>query len=411
MVRLGKTLERERIEDQPGGRPAPPAAPAAIAMVDTRRDYAELKEEIERAVCQTLASGEYCLGSQAQAFESEAARYLEVPFAIGVSSGTDALLLALTELGVGPGDEVIAPAFTFIATATGIARLGARPVFVDVEPGGFQMDPAGVAKAITRRTRAIIPVHLYGAPAPIGSYLAAASAAGREVAVVEDACQAIGSRTPAGPCGTAGVWGCYSFYPTKNLPACGDAGLMVTRSPERAERVRRLRAHGVEENRAYHHTVVGINARLDGIQAAILRVRLRHLDRLNEVRAAHARTNDQALAGSGLLDREDPRSGAPALRRFPAPAAGELSNHHQYPLRASRRDELRAHLAAKGIQSAVFYPTPLPFQPAFRSLGHRTGDFPHAEELAREVLCLPVHPQLAPGDPIRVVEEIARFYS
>jgi dTDP-4-amino-4,6-dideoxygalactose transaminase len=380
-----------------------------IGMVDVRKGYGELREEIDRAVGETLASGEYCLGSQVAAFETEVADYLGIPFAIGVSSGTDALLLALTEMGVGPGDEVIAPAFTFIATATGIARLGAKPVFVDVAPGSFQMDPDRLAAAITPRTRAIIPVHLYGDPAPIEEYLRAAAAQGRPIPVIEDACQAIGARIDGKSLGAFGEWGCYSFYPTKNLPACGDAGLMVTRDRERAERVRRLRAHGVEEGKLYHHTVIGINARLDGLQGAILRVRLRHLDRWNAARAASALRYREAFAASGVLEMMDPPDG-PAVRLFPPPGPGRRGNNHQFPILASRRDELKAHLAGRNIATAVFYPTPLPFQPAFRSLGAQPGDFPGSEALAREVLCLPIHQYLAPGDVERVVEGIASFY-
>lgn len=382
-----------------------------IPIVDVRKGYQETRGEIDRAVAETLASGEYCLGSQVAAFEAEVAGYLGVPFAIGVSSGTDAILLALTELGIGPGDEVISPAFTFIATATPIIRLGARPVFVDVAPDGYQMDSRAMAAAITPRTRAIIPVHLYGSPAPLDDYFAAANAGPKPIPVIEDACQAIGSRIGGKAAGTLGVWGCYSFYPTKNLPACGDAGLMVTHDPRRAERARRLRAHGVEEGRAYHHVMVGFNARLDGIQAAILRVRLRRLDSWNAAREENARRYREAFAASGVLERIDARTGSPAIRLPPLPAPGDTTNHHQFAVRASRRDELKARLLERGIQSAVFYPTPLPFQPAFKELGHRPGDFPHSETLAREVLCLPVHHHLSPDDVHRVAEEIAAFYA
>jgi dTDP-4-amino-4,6-dideoxygalactose transaminase len=382
-----------------------------IPIVDVRKGYRETQGEIDRAVAETLASGEYCLGSQVAAFEAEVASYLGVPFAIGVSSGTDAILLALTELAIGPGDEVISPAFTFIATATPIIRLGARPVFVDVAPDGYQMDPRAMAAAITPRTRAIIPVHLYGSPAPISEYAAAIEGRSKPISIVEDACQAIGSRIDGKAAGTIGIWGCYSFYPTKNLPACGDAGLMVTHDPQRAERARRLRAHGVEEGRAYHHSMVGFNARLDGLQAAILRVRLRRLDSWNAARDANARLYREAFAASGLPERADPRTGSPALRLPPPPGRGDTTNHHQFAVRASRRDELKARLLERGIQSAVFYPTPLPFQPAFQSLGHRPGDFPHSEALAREVLCLPIHHHLSPDDVHRVVEEIVAFYA
>jgi len=380
-------------------------------MVDVRRGYEDLRGEIDRAVLETLASGEYCLGSQCEAFEREVAAYLGVPHAIGLSSGTDALLLALTELGVKPGDEVIAPAFTFIATATGIARLGARPVFADIQRDGFQMDSGALAAAITPRTSAVIPVHLYGSPAPMGRYEEVIAASGHSIPIVEDACQAMGTIGREGRSGTIGVWGCFSFYPTKNLAACGDAGLMVTREAERAERVRRLRAHGMEASRLYHHTLIGINARLDGIQAAILRVRLRDIDRANLARAGNADRYRTAFKESGILGRVDSRSRAPALRLFPAPGPGEFSNNHQFPVLAARRDELKAHLFERGIQSAVFYPTPLPFQPAFSGLGHRAGDFPASEALARDVLCLPVHPYLTTGDIDRVAGEIVRFYS
>ncbi len=378
----------------------------SIAMVDVRRGYQEHQEEIDRVVAEVLAGGEYCLGSQVTAFESEVARYLEVPFAVGVASGTDAILLALTELGIGPGDEVIAPAFTFIATATGIERRGARPVFVDVGSGGFQMDPVRMQAAITPRTRAIIAVHLYGSPAPIGEYLSAAGS----IPIIEDSCQAIGSKIHGRPIAADGVWGCFSFYPTKNLPACGDAGLMVTRDKERADRARRLRAHGVEEGQAYHHSVIGFNARLDGIQAAILRVRLRYLDRWNAARQENARLYRKAFTESGLLDRIDEISGLPSLRLLQAELPGEACNYHQFAVRVARRDELRAFLSERGIQSAVFYPTPLPLQPAFRHLGYRPGEFLESEALTREVLCLPVHPYLEFGDVERVAGEIARFY-
>ncbi len=402
--------ETRSTEHHPAAARAPAAPSASIPLVDVKKDYRDLREEIDRAVLETLASGEYCLGSQVTAFEAEVADYLGVPakHAIGVSSGTDALLLALTEVGVGPDDEVISPAFTFIATATGIARLGARPVFADIEPGGFQMDPAKLARAVTPRTRAVIPVHLYGAPAPLEAYRDALR--GREIAMIEDACQAIGARIGGKAVGTLGEYGCYSFYPTKNLPACGDAGLLVTNDARRADRVRSLRAHGVEQGSVYHHALVGMNARLDGVQAAILRVRLKRLESWNEGRRQVARRYDAAFEASGVLRRDDPRGRGPAVRTFAPPAAGRVSNGNQYAIRASRRDELKARLAERGIATAVYYPMPLPLQPAFRHLGHRPGDFPAAEALSREVLCLPTSPSLMPQDIERVVGEIESFY-
>jgi dTDP-4-amino-4,6-dideoxygalactose transaminase len=382
--------------------PAPPPVP----IISPRAAFEELRTETEAAVLRVLASGDYILGAETAAFEKEASAYLGAPHAIGVSSGTEALLVALQELEVGPGDEVVTPCFTFIATATTVARLGARPVFADIDPGTFQMDPGALDHVLTERTRAVIPVHLYGHAAPLDRYLEVLESRRRPVPLIEDAAQAIGStcrvRGKAVRAGAAGAWGCFSFYPTKNLPACGEAGLMVTADAGRAERARQLRTHG--QDAPYRHRLLGGNARLDAIQAAILRVRLARVEEWNRRRCEHAALYRRLFAESGILrDREE-------LRLPPEPGPGETANYHQFTLRVPDRDALKEFLAARGIQSGVYYPIPLSLQPVFSGLGHRPGDFPAAEEAARRVISLPVHQHLTPADIERVVAAVAEFY-
>ncbi len=381
-------------------------SPKPIPIIAPRAAFEELKAETEAAVLRVLASGDYILGAETAAFEKESAEYLGATHSIGVSSGTEALLVALQELDVGPGDEVIVPNFTFIATATVVARLGARPVFVDIEAETYQMSVEAFARAITPRTRAVIPVHLYGHPGPIESYLCVAQSAPQPIAVIEDAAQAIGTVcTVSGQrvkAGAAGVWGCFSFYPTKNLPACGEAGLMVTSSAAHAERARQLRAHGMDA--PYRHKLLGGNARLDAIQSAILRVRLRKLEEWNSKRRAHAAIYDRLFTESGILTQRE------GLRLPPRSRDGEVANYHQYTIRAPGRDALKAHLQERGISSGVYYPIPVSMQPVFASLGARPGDFPAAEAASREVLSLPVHQHLEPGDVERIASEVVAFY-
>ncbi len=383
-----------------------PTSPKPIPIIAPRAAFEELKAETEAAVLRVLASGDYILGAETAAFEKESAEYLGVTHSIGVSSGTEALLLALQELNVGPGDEVIVPNFTFIATATVVARLGARPVFVDIDPENYQMSPEAFARAITPRTRAVIPVHLYGHPAPLDAYLRVAESAPQRIPIVEDAAQAIGTICRVGgrlvKAGSAGFWGCFSFYPTKNLPACGEAGLMVTANAAHAERARQLRAHGMDA--PYRHALLGGNARLDALQAAILRIRLRKLEEWNGRRRAHAALYDRLFAESGLLAKQA------GFVLPPTPRNGEVSNYHQYTIRAPRREELKAHLQERGIASGVYYPIPVSMQPVFAGLGARSGDFPAAEAASREVLSLPVHQNLEPGNVERIVSAVVDFY-
>ena len=377
-----------------------------IPIISPRAAFEELRAETEKAVLAVLASGEYVLGQPTALFEKEAAAYLGIEHAVGVSSGTEALLIALQEIGVGPGDEVISPCFTFIATATVAARLGARPIFVDIDPETYQMSTEGLRRAITAKTSAVIPVHLYGHPAPISEYEDALISSKRRVALVEDAAQAIGTVFrhcgKAIKAGTVGDWGCFSFYPTKNLAACGEAGLMVTADAERAERARQMRTQG--QDAPYRHRHLSGNGRLDAIQAAVLRVRLQHLEEWNERRRRNASLYMRLLGESGVL------GGVPGFRLPPAPGEGGIPNWHQFTVRAPRRDELKARLADRGIQTGVYYPIPVSLQPVFSQLGYHPGDFPAAEEAAREVLSLPIHQHLQPGDVERVVAEIADFY-
>ena len=384
-----------------------------ISISDPQRALEELRGETEAAVLAVLASGQYILGEATSEFEADACRYLRTSHAIGVSSGTDALLLALQALGVGPGDEVVTTSFSFIATATCIARLGARPVFVDIDPDTYQMDPEGLAAAITPRTRAIIAVHLYGHPAPMSRYLSIAGQADEPIAVVEDAAQAIGTVCRLDPettggsselrmAGTIGLWGCFSFYPTKNLPACGEAGLMVTGQPAQAERARQLRNHG--QDSGYHHVQLCGNSRLDAIQSAILQIRLAHLERWNENRRQNAALYNRVFTEAGLVDANA------GVQLPPAIAAGEVANFHQYTLRASDRDGLQQTLRDQRIGSGVYYPLPLPFQPVFADLGYTEGEFPEAERAAREVLSLPVHQHLKSDEVERVAAAVVAYY-
>jgi dTDP-4-amino-4,6-dideoxygalactose transaminase len=343
-----------------------------------------------------LRSQRYVLGETVAAFERDAARYVGVPHAIGVASGSDALLIALQALDVGPGDEVITTAFSFFATASAITRLGAVPVFADLRPDDFLLDADAVRKKITPRTRALLPVHLYGQCVDFAAF--GAIAREHRLAIVEDAAQAIGATRDGIAAGAFGELGCFSFYPTKNLGAAGDAGLVSARDEKLAARVRRLREHGSEKR--YEHLEVGLNSRLDALQAAILTVKLRHVDAWSNARAERAATYDALLRAAGL-------EGTVAL---PHVVPGARHIFHQYVIRAPRRDALRDHLRERAIGSEVYYPIPLHLQRCFASLGYRPGDLPETERAAAEVLALPMYPELSAGQQEHVVEAIAGFY-
>jgi dTDP-4-amino-4,6-dideoxygalactose transaminase len=373
-----------------------------VPQLDLKAQYASLREEVGRAVGEVLEGQSFILGATVDRFEREMAAYLGVHHAIGCASGTDALILSLAALDVGPGHEVVIPPFTFFATASCAYKVGARPVFVDVEPGTLQMDPEKVEAAVTPRTRALLPVHLFGQCADLDALLAIA--ARHRLPVVEDACQALGSRHlgedgRSRAAGTVGTTGTYSFFPSKNLGGYGDGGLVATGDDALAARLKKLRVHGAETR--YHHLEVGWNSRLDALQAAVLSVKLRHLDDWSAARTANADRYDRLLADAGL---------APSRVRPLERAAHSTHIFHQYTVRVERRDALAEHLRARGIGHAIYYPVPLHLQECFQDLGHREGDFPVAEQAAREVLSLPMYPELTAAQAERVVDEIASFY-
>jgi dTDP-4-amino-4,6-dideoxygalactose transaminase len=365
-----------------------------MQFVDLKNQYLSVRGEIDAAVMRVLESGSYILGSEVAAFESELAQFAGARHAIGLNSGADALYLALRALGVGPGDEVITTPFTMIASAEVISRCGATPVFVDIARDTFNIDPALIERALSRRTRAIIPVHLFGLPVDMTAIMRLAKK--RKLAIVEDACQSIGAKWDGRMVGSIGDAGCFSFFPAKNLGGFGDGGMVTTNNRRIAERVRILRAHGAKKK--YHHPVLGVNSRLDTLQAAILRVKLRHLEDWTEARRRAASRYDAALAD--LTEVALPKS---------SPSAYHV--YHQYTIRAQRRDALAGHLRSKGIPFMQYYPLPLHLQGAFKHLGYRRGDLPEAERACRESLSLPIDPAITQQDQSAVVAAIAGFYT
>ena len=376
---------------------AQPVPPLNLAA-----NFTSLRDELLREVSDVCTSGAYVLGPKVEAFEAELADYCGAKYALGVSSGTDALLLALMALGIGRGDEVIVPTFTFFATAGVVHRLGARPVFVDIDPQTFNLDIAAVGDALTPRTRAVIPVHLYGQVAALRPLCALVGRHG--VHIVEDAAQAIGAVPddyPGRRAGAVGTFGALSFYPTKNLGAMGDAGALLTNDEKLFELARKLRIHG--SGHTYHHEMVGGNFRIDALQAAVLRIKLTRLEDWNQQRRALATNYTHWIEQAGLSDRVRP----PVV----APGAPDSHVYHQYVLRAERRDALLAHLRGRKIGAGVYYPIPLHLQPCFAYLGYGEGAFPAAEQAAREVLALPVYPEMTETQQRAVVDALAAFYA
>jgi dTDP-4-amino-4,6-dideoxygalactose transaminase len=360
-----------------------------IPLVDLQAQYRSIKAEIDLAVARVLENGQFILGPEVDSFEAEFAAFCGAKFAIGVNSGTSALHLALLAAGVGSGDEVITVAMTFVATVAAILYTGARPILVDIDPESLTMDPSKLEAAITSRTKAIVPVHLYGRMAEMHAILAVAKR--HSLVVIEDAAQAHGAAYAGRKAGTIGTIGCFSFYPGKNLGAYGEAGAVVTGDPEIARTVRMLRNWGQE--RRHHHERNGYNYRLEGLQAAILRVKLRRLGDWTAARRAHARLYDRLLADSKI--------------RTPAVAPDDQHVYHVYGIRTSRRDELLARLEEQGIQASVHYPFPVHLQPGYAELGYAKGDFPVSEVLAREELSLPLYPELT-EEQIRTVVAAVR---
>jgi dTDP-4-amino-4,6-dideoxygalactose transaminase len=366
-----------------------------VPLVDLQAQYGPMRDEILSAVTRICDSQRFIMGPEITGLEDELARTLGIEHTVAVSSGTDAILLALMALGIGSGDEVITSAHSFFATAGAIIRVGARPVFVDIDPETFNIDAARIAAAVTARTKAILPVHLFGLSADLDPILAAASQAG--VAVVEDAAQAIGATYRSRPAGGIGTVGCFSFFPSKNLGAFGDAGLLTTNDAGIARRARLLRTHGTEPR--YYHHVVGANFRMDALQAAVLRVKAPCLDGWTEARRANA-------ARYRRLFRE---AGCEGPLTLPAEPPGRRHVYNQFVIRTPGRDALKRRLDEAGIGNEIYYPLPLPLQPCFAPLGHQAGDFPHAERAAAESLAIPIYAELTAAQQQAVVDTVAGF--
>lgn len=367
-----------------------------IPLVDLKAQYNSIKDEIDAAVQKVLQSGQFILGPEVKAFEDEVAAYCGTKYAVGVASGTDALHLALLACGIKPGDEVITTPFTFIATAESIAKCGAMPVFADIDPRNYNIDAQQIEARITAKTKAVLPVHLYGQPADMDDILRICKK--YNLKVVEDCAQALGAEHKGKKVGSLGDAGCLSFFPSKNLGAYGDGGMGVTNDPKIAETVRILRVHGSKTT--YQHVMHGFNSRLDALQAAILRVKLRHLDKWNELRRSKAELYTKLLS---RIDGIEP----PHFDKH----SKSSCNYYTIRLKHSRlkRDELRKHLESKGIQTMVYYPLSLHLQEVYRYLGYKKGDFPQSEQAQEQVLSLPMYPELSDGQIEEEVGEISRL--
>jgi dTDP-4-amino-4,6-dideoxygalactose transaminase len=359
-----------------------------IPIVDLKAQYASIKDEISVAIQGVLDSCQFTLGNEVFALEKEFATYCGAKDAIGVNSGTSALHLALLAAGIGPGDEVITVPFTFVATAAAIHYTGATPVYVDIDPSTFTMDPEKLEAAISARTRAVIPVHLYGQPADMDPIVEIARKHG--LIVIEDAAQAHGAEYDGRRVGSLGEMACFSFYPGKNLGAYGEAGMVTTDNPSHAKKLRMLRDWGSEQK--YHHTLKGYNFRMEGIQGAVLRVKMRHIEAWTEARRVAARRYDEAFAGTGI---EKPR-----------PFTKGRHVYHVYAIRSPARANWQHELTAKGVQTGIHYPFPVHLQPAYADARWRRGDFPHSEKAAEEVLSLPMYPELQATQQDEVVAAV-----
>ncbi len=368
---------------------------APIAFLDLKAQFAPIRDELLSAVERVFESQHFIMGSEVLALESEIAEFVGSKFALGCASGSDALLLALMALGVGPGDEIVTTPFTFVATAGSIARMGARPVFVDIDPVTYNLDPETIESAITSKTRAIMPVHLFGLSADMAPIQEISNR--HNLPVIEDAAQAIGAEYNGQRIGSLGAVGCFSFFPSKNLGAAGDGGMMVTDNPELADRLRVLRLHG--SRKKYQYELLGMNSRLDTLQAAILRVKLKYLPAWTAARQRNAERYQILFSEYGLTDSI----------ALPVVPASSSHVYNQYVIRVRHRDELKAALQKEGIPTEIYYPSPLHLQPAFAYLGYHKGDFPQAESASKEVLALPIYAELTEMHQRHVVEAIANF--
>jgi dTDP-4-amino-4,6-dideoxygalactose transaminase len=385
-----------------------------VPILDLQAQYATIREKVRKAVDEVFEGQRFILGSQVSTLEKEIAEMCGVPYAIGVASGTDALLISLKALGVGPGDAVITVPFTFFATAGAISNLGARPVFVDIEGAGFEMDPDRLISFVERdcsyspsnrilihkqsnaTIKAIVPVHLYGQCVDMDGILSVAR--NYHLPVVEDACQAIGATYKNRAAGTMGDLGCFSFFPTKNLGGAGDGGMVIASDKRLADLVRLLRTHGAHQR--YYHSIVGFNSRLDELQAAVLRVKLPYLQQWSHARLQNAIHYENDFAATDILSFVKP----------PTILPGRSHIFHQYVIRCKMRDELQAHLKAQGVVTEIYYPVSLHEQECFRYLGYSAGDFPTSAAAAKETLALPIYPELSDEQRRYVVDSIAAFY-
>lgn len=367
----------------------------AIPLLDLHAQFRSIEPQVREAIDRVLASQHFILGPEVEGLEKETAAYVSCAHGIGVSSGSDALLMALMALELPPGSEVITSPYTFFATVGAIVRAGLKPVFVDIDPKTYNLDAGRLAEAITARTRVVMPVHLFGQSADMHAVMGAIE--GKNIVVLEDAAQAIGTEFQGRRVGGIGAIGCFSFFPSKNLGAFGDAGLVTTQDPGLAEKLRIFRAHGSKPK--YFHRFVGGNFRIDAIQAAILRVKFAHLDAWTRARQQNAARYDRMFQEAGVLGAIE----APWVR------PGDRHIFNQYIIRARDRDGLKAHLAKDGIQTEVYYPRPMHLQECFSNLGYREDDFPESERAARESLAIPVYPELTAAQQERVVASIVGF--
>jgi dTDP-4-amino-4,6-dideoxygalactose transaminase len=384
-----------------------------VPLLDLKAQYLAIKPEIDRVVAEVMESQHFIMGPQVQECEKGIAEYSKCSHAIGVSSGTDALLMCLMAEGIGPGDEIITTPYTFFATAGAISRVGAKPVFVDIEPTSYNIDCSQIAAKITPKTKALIPVHLYGQMADMDAVMAIANK--HKLLVIEDAAQAIGAEWNGRRAGSIGHYGCFSFFPSKNLGAAGDGGMVVTNDPQRADNLARIRVHGSKPK--YYHKVVGGNFRLDTLQAGIVSVKLKHLDNWTQARQCNAARYDKLFAASGLNVSDSSHysgngHGMNGKAQLLLPKT--VANRHifnQYVVRTSRRDALKNALQEKGVATEIYYPVPMHLQECFASLGHKQGDFPHSEGAAKETLALPIYPELTDAQAQHVIQVIRDFFA
>lgn len=369
----------------------------AFPFLDLRPQFEEIRAELMEAINRTFETQRFILGPEVEALEDEIAEYVGCRYAVACASGSDALLLALMALGIGPGDEVITSPFTFVATAGSIARAGATPVFVDIDPETYNLDPAKLAAAVGPKTKALIPVHLYGQSAAMNPMMEMARL--HHLCVIEDAAQALGADYHGMKVGSIGTMGCFSFFPSKNLGGAGDGGMVTTNDSELADRLRLLRVHGSRQK--YHSVILGLNSRLDALQAAILRVKLRHLEEWTAKRRGNASRYRSLFEKYGLTSE------------MGLPLEMERCRHvfNQFVVRVRARDQVRQYLSQNGVPTEIYYPEALHVQPAFRYLGYPTGEFPHAEAASQHTLALPIFPELTEEQQVMVVRVMAEYFA